>query len=377
MIVFQKRFSVFNTLKHENLIVILVIGFGYVFSSFSIFKIESHSAITTTSLGLKGPVKVMIENRISYIPPSCRMITYSFFNTKGQMFAERYFYPKTELVKDSLIDYMYPMKINGEYTGLDTTLFDYHRKEIYEYSNTNKRVSHKRFNSKGIISFEELYVYNEHDSLILQYYFSMDEKGVCKDTSITQYIYKYNGNLITLTTISSNYDTTISEMTFEKGKLIRNEKHWNYKNQNFLNVEEERYNRKGKLVDIFYYRLDDEMKYKLCGHQFNTYTRNKLKTLTDSSKHELIKFKYNFCGKKLIKTGYSYGEERHQIAFFDKYGNLINEKYMIKDESESSILQRRTSYKYDKYQNWISQKVESIYKDHSESEITNRSFVYY
>lgn len=50
---------------------------------------------------------------------------------------------------------------------------------------------------------------------------------------------------------------------------------------------------------------------------------------------------------------------------------------MIKDDSESSIEERRTSYTYDKYKNWISQKVESIYKDHSETEISNRSFVYY
>lgn len=322
---FQRKYSVFNTVSSENLIIILVIGFGYVFSSFSIYKIESHSAITTTSMRLKGPVKVMIENRISYMPPSSRMITYSFFNMKGQMFAERYFYPKTKLVKDSLIDYMYPMEINGEYTGLDTTLFEYHRKEVYEYSNSNKRVSHKRFNSKGIISFEELYVYNEKDSLIKKYLLSMNEKGVCKDTSITQYIYKYNGNLITLTTITSDLDTNIEVMSFINGKLIKKESHWNYKNQKKLIVEEVRYNRKGKLVDIFYYGLDDEMKYKLFRHKFNTYTRNKLKTLTDSSKHEFVKdkFKYNFCGKKLIRTGDSYGEERNQIALFDKYGNLI------------------------------------------------------
>ncbi len=333
-------------------------------------------------MGLKGPVKLMITNYFSRIPRYCRCISYSFFNTKGQLTEERLYYPKTRLVHDSELTWLtYMEDINGEYTGLDTNYFMLSHKDLYTYSESNKKKIYKRIKAGGIVSFEEVYVYNEKDSLIKQIYYRMDENGKCEDTSITQFNYNHNNNIVIQTKISSESDTTIEIFTFEKGKIKLKENLWKVANKFHRDKREFRYDKKGNRLETLYFFYDEENNYKLIRHEIRTYKRQKLATLIDSSSYDFTKFRfyYKSKGKILIKDENSIGSKSKSTTFFDKYDNIIqeNHEWHYVGELTQQQSQSQTKYQYDAYGNWISEELNVIENNSSEIKISNRRFEYY
>lgn len=368
---------------NKNFIISLLILVSNLFISFSIFTIKSHNAITTTSLGLKGPVRLLVTNGIEHghMQGSIRYIEYDYFNKKGQLIESRFYYPKTRLVHDSEFTWLtYYEEVNGKYTGLDTSYFIYQLKEIYNIGDNNKKKFHQRFNANGVISFYETYVYNEKDSLIKEIYYRMDDNGICTDTSTIHYHYTYFSNKVFQTTISSENDTTTKIFTFENGRIISEEFLWNVNNEIRRNMSVFRYDKKGNRVQTLSYYYEDN-NYKLYGHETRTFKKNKLVSLIDSTEHEFTKFRfyYNSKSKVLVKDENSTGSQSKSTAVFDKYDNIIkeNHEWQYDGEITQQQSQSQTIYTYDVYGNWISKEVNVFENNSSEIKVSNRRFEYY
>lgn len=324
---------------------------------------------------LKGRVKFVIEN-VNHWADHC--IVFQNFNKRGQLSEIRYYLPKTVFVDDTIFGKL-PEKLNSDYRGLDTSIFDFSHKYRYQYNSKGGIVHIAGVDKEDTLFFEKIFEYNSKDSLVKQvsYYY---ENGKVRDSSVTQYMFETSASFISKIIIEDIKDTLWVFSTLNNNKIVKKESYRNGYFDNISTIELFDYNKRGLTTRIDEYSFNKETQNKTPAilreteYDENEITSEKTTIYSEGQIDRIIQKKYSYESglTKTVEvttnrndTVLSYNE-----VYYDKFQNII--KYI--GQSYPSEFEGYYEYKYDDYGNWI----EMTPKENGENgEIVKREIKYY
>lgn len=179
---------------------------------------------------LKGPVRMVIEKVDHYNYPT---VVVHVYDTLGRLESIRYF---KEEIDDDYSTHSIPDTTNTKLSFFVT----------YRYNEKSKILEEKSINPDGKVANEIRYIYDEKDSLVRVVFYSFNDSGATRDSSILEYTY-WSGDW-NLTQSVYGHDTHRFYTQYDEKNMARKEMTWDSRDSDRIILTEYEYNDIGKVI---------------------------------------------------------------------------------------------------------------------------------